>query len=654
MFRLPPLQFILALSTCVVCSESSYRLTVGPKPGETGRYIYKVNRTEYRHCVYCPEVAFQDTENNIKYQEEKCIANYPDRIKDGLSDREKTEKKYPLCKVGGEVPVCESPPDVEMRNGEHWYCDPGYSNTTYSVYFSCAVICGPTGNITKSFYCNESLEWEEETGANFQTCTDNGDGTVANKTRVSNEFSSDHDLLYTERPREDLLSDKNYSALLICVIVLASVFVLAIVITVVCVCLKVRRPIGIEIRSSSPEVKVLIESPTQSGNEGFEGSAKGSESEYDNLTGRPKADSDDRSDSTNVTIETDTNTDSDESELSECIDSTLNRTMYCDNDINCGKENKHEEFIEGHVDTESHGDHLKSYGDKTDSYGGDTKNYGENNHQKTTICCSSKTCGSDKREDVTTERQNGRNSQTFTNKVEETTDDVLLSGSRLAPLGEESPVQPSIISHHTSYQTSCYSSSHGLPSHTASVPQVNTESVSTRQDIRSFSCHNPTERGMRCHSGRTVYPSECENCDSGNHRLAELPGECNTGQFRGIQSTFKVPQQRPDPTGHATFSMIHESGYFDDENDDKHNTELKHVVNTGTGERGSQTFLPLRNEPEMSLLERNTLRDCISRRQLQLMSPGEGSRELIVNYASDSFEIQPNELFWETTKPDHT
>lgn len=607
MFRLPPLQFILALSTCVVCSESSYRLTVGPKPGETGRYIYKVNGTEYRHCVYCPEVAFQNTANNLKYQEEKCIAKYPDRIQDGLSDRENTEKKYPLCKVGGEVPVCGTPPEVEIRNGEHWYCDPGYSNTTYSVYFSCAVICGTSRDIARSFYCNESLEWEEETAANFRTC------------------------------------DENNSALLICVIiVLASVLVLAfIVVAVVCVCLKVRRPIGIEIRSlTSPEVKVLIESPIQSGNEGFEGSAKGSESEYDNLTGSPKADSDDRSDSTNVTIETDTNTDSDESELSECIDSTLNRTMYCDNDINYGKDNKHEEFIEGRVDTESHGDHLESYGDKTDSYGGDTKNYRENDHQKTTICCSSKTCGSDKREDVTAERQNGRNSQTFTNKVEETTDDFLLSGSRLAPLGEESPVQPSIISHHTSYQTSCYSSSHGLPSHTASVPQVNTESVSTRQDIRSFSCHNPTERGMRCHQKVT--------------EVLHSPGECNTCPFRGIQSTFKVPQQRPDPTGHATFSMIHESGYFDDENDDKHNTELKHVVNTGTGERGSQTFLPLRNEPEMSLLERNTLRDCISRRQLQLMSPGEGSRELIVNYASNSFEIQPNELSWETTKPDHT
>ncbi|XP_045204891.2 uncharacterized protein LOC123557480 isoform X2 [Mercenaria mercenaria] len=140
----------------LVDSFGKYFPPSGPKPGETGKYVYTDGDTS-KHCLYCPEDAFESTAKNKLMQEPLCIDKYHDVAKE-ITPYERENKKIPVCKIG-ETPGCGPPPEEQETADYEWYCDPGYSGVKYSVYFSCLLIHKRTKVVTWSYYCNESLQW---------------------------------------------------------------------------------------------------------------------------------------------------------------------------------------------------------------------------------------------------------------------------------------------------------------------------------------------------------------------------------------------------------------------------------------------------------------------------------------------------------------
>ncbi|KAL4229685.1 hypothetical protein ACF0H5_010073 [Mactra antiquata] len=165
--------FCIANTTWGLSDGLKKQLVVGPRPGETGRYIVNVTKTdnqmgtksevEIKHCLFCDvDVAFVNTTMNRLHQEEECEKKHSGKsLIDNLTEYERKNKLVPFCKLG-DVPGCGPPPNEENIQ----FCDPGYSNVQYSVYFSCLVANDNTGQSVSTIYCNEQLKWENVTNGN--------------------------------------------------------------------------------------------------------------------------------------------------------------------------------------------------------------------------------------------------------------------------------------------------------------------------------------------------------------------------------------------------------------------------------------------------------------------------------------------------------
>lgn len=149
--------FVILVDVCDSLN-SDFHLTVGPKSGEKGIYIYTTDRSDFKYCRYCPDGAFDNKEANIITQEPVCISKYVN-IMEEIQPYERENNKIPVCKIG-EIPGCGTPPEEKKTAGHIWSCDPGFSNTIYSVYTSCALISKQTQALTWLYYCNEDLKWE--------------------------------------------------------------------------------------------------------------------------------------------------------------------------------------------------------------------------------------------------------------------------------------------------------------------------------------------------------------------------------------------------------------------------------------------------------------------------------------------------------------